>query len=205
VASARPAHTPAPAANGEPTLEDYDYDLASFNRAHSRWSVNQVLQEERQAAEASRQRQTFQESMNSYAERAEAFVEQHPDYPEAIDEFFSTYQPSQEIQLAIIGHERGPEIAYYVANNDDEAFTLANTLPQNSAAAVARVLRRMDAAQQAAAPVAANPLPAAPVKQVSQAPAPTRVVGGRAAAVIPPQKLTDDEWYKADREQRRKR
>jgi hypothetical protein len=187
------------AAEGEPTLEGHNYDLEAYTRAHSRWGAEQIIKERETAASEQRERQTFQQTMDSYAERAAEFEESHPDYREAIDGFFADYQPSREIQLAIIGHERGPEIAYYVANSDDEAFTLANTLPQNAAAAVSRLIKRMDAAQQA--PIPSPP----PVRTISQAPAPTPRVGGRSVAVVPPEKQTDDDWYRADLERRRKR
>jgi len=188
------------AAEGEPTLEGHDYDLEAYTRAHSRWAAEQIIKEREETARQNSERQTFQEKMDSYAERAAEFEESHPDYREAIDGFLADYQPSREIQLAIIGHERGPEIAYYVANSDDEAFTLANTLPQNAAAAVSRLIKRMDAAQQA-------PIPSPPpqVRTISQAPAPTPRVGGRSVAVVPPEKQTDDDWYRADLERRRKR
>jgi len=198
--SSQPQNNRGAAADGEPTLEGHDYDLEAYTRAHSRWAAEQIIRERETAANEQRERQTFQEKMDSYAERAAEFEESHPDYREAIDGFFADYQPSREIQLAIIGHERGPEIAYYVANSDDEAFTLANTLPQNAAAAVSRLIKRMDAAQQA--PI---PSPPSPVRTISQAPAPTPRVGGRSVAVVPPEKQTDDDWYRADLERRRKR
>jgi hypothetical protein len=189
---------PAPS-DGEPTLADHDYDLESYNRAHARWVVREELKTERQNAEAATAQKAQQDALTSYQERVWAFEESHPDYLEAVDGFFNEYQPGPEVQMAVIRHERGPEIAYYIANNDDEAFAIANTLPRNAEAAIARLVKRMDATQQAPIPTAQ------PVRAISQAPAPTPRVGGRSVVQPPPEKMTDDAWYKAEKERLRKR
>lgn len=194
-----PERTASKPSDGEPTLEDFDYNLEDFSRAHARWTVRQELQQERQRAEAETAQKTQQDALTAYQQRAMEFEAEHPDYLEAVDTFFANYQPSQQIQMAVIRHERGPEIAYYIANNDDEAWTIANTLPQNAEAAIARLVKRMDATQQAPIP------PAPPVRAISNAPAPTPRVASRSAVTIPPEKQTDDDWYKADRERRRPR
>lgn len=198
--TAHPQRTAPAPSEGEPSLADFDYDLEAYNRAHARWVVREELKQDRERAEAASAQKTQHEVLTAYQERALQFEAEHPDYLEAVDTFFATYQPSQQVQMAVIRHERGPEIAYYIANNDDEAWNIANTLPQNAEAAIARLVKRMDATQQA--PI---PAPAPQVRTISQAPAPTPKVGGRSVAVPPPEKMTDDDWYKADRERRRPR
>lgn len=197
--SAQPQRTASGPSDGEPTLADFDYNLEDYQRAHSRWTYQELSKQDRAQAEAATAHKAQHDALTAYQERALAFEAEHPDYLEAVDTFFSTYQPSQQVQMAVIRHDRGPEIAYYIANNDDEAWTIANTLPQNADAAIARLVKRMDATQQAPNP------PAPPVRAISQAPAPAPRVGGRSVAVVPPEKQTDDDWYKADVERRRKR
>lgn len=192
----RTANAPS---EGEPTLADFDYNLEDYNRAHARWVFREEMKQERERADAASAQKTQHEALSAYQQRAMEFETEHPDYLEAVDGFFANYQPSQEIQMAIIRHERGPEIAYYIANNDDEAFGIANTLPQNAAAAVARLVKRMDATQQA------PNSPPTPVRAISQAPAPIPRVGGRSVTQPPPEKMTDDEWYEIEKKSRRKR
>lgn len=209
----------AEAEDAEPTLEQFDYDIEKYTRAHSQWAVQNAQKVSKAEAEAATARESQQQMFDSYNERLAAFEAEHPDFREAVDSI--EYDLSKEVGVAILAHERGPEIAYYVANNDDEAFNLANTLPQNAAKAIERLVKRMDAAQQASQPSptqdepetpadpvtkalkAANATPAA--KPISKAPAPTPTVGGRSTVDVPPEKQTDDDWYKADRERRRKR
>jgi hypothetical protein len=102
-----------------------------------------------------------------------------------------------------MAHENGPLIAYHLANDDEALFHIASIRPELQAAAVERLAARLSAAQQPAdaPPVAIAP----PIKPITQAPPPPPRVGGRAVAETPAEKLTDDDWYRADREKRRKR
>jgi hypothetical protein len=102
----------------------------------------------------------------------------------------------------------GPEIAYHLGNNDDDAFQLASIQPHLAAAAVDRLAKRLLAAHEApgiAAPAAPIPTPSRIAPPVSKAPAPLPSVGGRSPVATPPEKMTDDQWYAQDREKRRKR
>jgi hypothetical protein len=204
-------------ADAEPTLEQFDYDIEKYTRAHTQWGIRNAQKTSKAEAEAATARESQQQMFDSYNERLAAFEAEHPDFQEAVNSI--EYDLSREVGLAILAHERGPEIAYYIANNDDEAFNLANTLPQNAAKAVDRLIKRMDAAQQASQPdPQRDPEPADPVtaalkaananpaaKPISKAPAPTPTVAGRSVVKVPPEKQTDDDWYKADKERRRKR
>lgn len=189
----------------EPSLEDFDYDMAAFNRAHAKWAVSQEFAAREQNNKKAEDSRKQQELVSAYQQRAAMFVEDHPDFIEVADSI--PHPLSQEVQAAIMAHERGPEIAYHLGNNDDDAWTLSNTLPHNAKAAVERIVKRLTAAPTTPETPAAqtNTLAQTTSKPVTRAPQPPATVGGRSPSETPPEKLTDDEWYKRDVEKRRKR
>lgn len=189
----------------EPTLEDFDWDMTAFNKAHTKWSVDQALSEREKSTKQAEDARKQQELVTSYNDRAATFAEDHPDFTEAVGSI--PYQLSNEIQAAIMAHERGPEIAYHLANNDDDAFNLSNVLPHVAAAAVERLAKRITAAPQKPESTAAttNQLAQPAAKPITNAPKPPATVTGRTPTDVPAEKLTDDEWYRRDKESRRKR
>lgn len=201
----QPAKDSGASGDKEPTLEDFDFDMAAFNRAHADWAVQKALaardNSNKQAEDARKQ----QELSIAYQQRMATFAEDHPDFLEVVGSI--PHQLSPEVQAAIMAHERGPEIAYHLGNNDDDAWTLSNTLPHNAAAAVDRLVKRLSAAHNTpeTPPAQANPLAQKPSKPVTSAPKPPATVGGRSPSDTPPEKLTDDEWYSRDVERCRKR
>ncbi|MFD0130192.1 hypothetical protein ACFQ6N_40240 [Kitasatospora sp. NPDC056446] len=189
-----------------PTMETAGYDPEELARQTARYEVQQARQqwEEQQKSESAARSE--QEKVQAYAHRAQAFASQNPDFEEVVGSI-----PQQflipELQKAVMVHERGPEIAYRLAQNEDELFQLATTRPELIDWAVARFASRLDAAppQQEAEPAPPAFAPTPTNKPISQAPAPAPRVSGRAPTETPPEKLTDDDWYRRDREQRRKR
>lgn len=205
---ARPQQQPATTqhrqpvkADGEPTLEDYDFNVAEFQRAHSQWAVQNALKSEREKSQQAETSKQQQQVVDTYNERIADFADEHPDFPEVVGSI--AFPLSPEIQLAIMAHEKGAEIAYHLGNNDDDAFSLASIQPHLATAAVDRLASRLTAAPAPApAPTSTN---TQPQKPVSQAPAPAPSVSGRSPTETPPEKLTDDQWYARDVEKRRKR
>lgn len=185
-----------------PQLEDFDYDMSAWSTARDAWVIEQagkrITEQQKQAEEQRRQ----QEITTSYAQRADEFAATHEDFDEVVGSI--AYPLHASLQAAIQAHPRGPEIAYHLGNNDDDAFQLASVQPQLAAAAVERLAARLSAAPAAPQPTALT-TQAAPAKPITQAPPPPPTVGGRAATEVPPHKLTDDEWYRRERERTRKR
>lgn len=198
--AATPQRSASQPVSDEPTLEQHNYDLAAYQRAHTSWAMRNERekweQEQKTQAEQARQRETFE----TYQQRVYEFADSHPDFPEVVGSI--AYPLSDDLQAAIAAHPQGPELAYHLGLNDDEAFALASIQPHLAAAAVERLAKRLSAAPAAPpAPIA----PIAPPKPITQAPPPPPTVGGRAPTETPAEKLTDDDWYKRDREKRRKR
>lgn len=210
----------APAGQGsnddpEPTLEGCDFDVAAYTRAYTKWELRQQSKARESAQQQETDTRKFEETRQNYVARIDEFAEANPDFYETVDSL--EYPLSHEVQLAIMVHEKGPAIAYHIANNEDDAITLSGTPPHLAAVAVKRIAARLDAApasnegepgnagaENLLAP-APNRTAASAAKPITKAPAPAPTLGGRAGTKTPPEKMTDDEWYAADKESRRKR
>lgn len=194
-------NTPQRQSQGAPTLEQYNYDFTAWNEANREYLIDQAKQgwtKEQKQAETQRQQQ---ETIQRYEQRAAEFADDHPDFVEvvgSIDPQFLTV----EVQAAIMGHEMGPQIAYHLANHEDDLWQLASIRADLMPAAVARLASRLGAAPPA--PVQAS-APTPQPKPITQAPPPPPTVAGRSPSETPAEKLTDDEWYRRDRDKRRKR
>lgn len=180
-------------ADQKPTLEEHNFDQDAYIEAMAEWKAQELLQKQTEQQKKADQERRQREATETYAQRVAAFADDHPDFPEVVGSI--PYPLSNELQAAIMAHESGPEIAYHIGNNDDDAFALASTAPHLAAAAVERLAKRLTAA-----PKAPNP---EPKKPVSQTPAPPPTVSGRKPTDVPPEKMTDDEWFKREQAKRR--
>lgn len=186
---------PAPAKGEKPKLEDYNFDQEQYLEALADYKAGERIaahQAEQQQADTQRQQQEIEAA---YTQRIASFADEHPDFPEVVGSI--PYPLSPDVQAAIMAHENGPEIAYHLGTNDDEAFALASIQPHLASAAVERLASRLTAAPKTPQTTSSKP--------VSKAPAPAPTVSGRSPTEIPPEKLTDDEWFKRERERARKR
>ncbi|ETE30581.1 hypothetical protein B398_09855, partial [Xylella fastidiosa 32] len=119
--STRSSHTPQTGQEGAPGLEDYAYNWnewvdARFSHLFQQW------QQEQQQAETVRQQHSAQ---TRYEARAAEFVNAHPDFYETVGSMdLSLLSPA--VQAAVIQHEKGPEIAYHLATQDDALWSLAS-------------------------------------------------------------------------------
>lgn len=176
----------------KPTLEEHDFDQDAYIEAMAEWKAQELLQKQTEQQKKAEQERRQRETSDTYNHRVADFTDEHPDFPEVVSSI--PYPMSDELQSAIMAHESGPAIAYHLGNNDDDAFLLASTAPHLAAAAVERLAKRLTAA-----PKAPTPTP----KPVSQTPAPTPTVSGRNPTEVPPEKMTDDEWFKREQAKRR--
>lgn len=191
-----PATNPGAPEPGEPTLDQYDFDLVAFQRAHSAWAVEKALKQREETTKQAETARQQRENVAAYQQKAAEFAEDHPDFFEvvgSIDPQFLT----NELQAAVMAHEHGAAIAYHLATNDDDLWQLASIRAELMPAAVARLASRLTATPPQAP---AQPIPSKPV---SQAPPPAPIVSGRAPSPVPAEKLTDDEWFKREQAKRR--
>lgn len=200
--SAAPQNAPRQTARDSgPKLEDFNYDLDAYQAARDAYVIEQArtgFTEQQQQAEAQRRER---ETWTTYEQRVAEFADEHPDFLEVVGSI--AYPLPLELQAVIAAHPQGPQLAYHLGNNDDEAFQLASIQPHLAAAAVDRLAARLSAAPPASTQPVAPAAP--PAKPISQAPPPPPTVGARATTETPAEKLTDDQWYERERAKRRKR
>ncbi|WP_396615506.1 hypothetical protein ACHZ97_14635 [Lysobacter soli] len=199
---------PAAAPEGKPTLESCNYDLEEYAEKLSDWKLEQHARSSAEKAQKDTEKKTFEETIQSYETKRLAFIEEHPDFEEVVGTVDPRYL-TQELQMAVISHPDGPALAYHLATNEDDLFDIASRRPELYGDALNRLSKRLSAAPSQPETPAPDPTPVAiakaPAKPISQAPAPTPTVSGRAPAVVDESKLTDEEWFKREKEKARKR
>lgn len=176
----------------EPTLEQSNFDQGAHARAMAEWAAQEAVGQYKFTQQQETAQRRLQEVTDGYNAKVASFTAEHPDFQEKV--LAIPYQPSEAVQLAIMTHEKGPEIAYALANDDDLAFQLASIQPHLAAAAVERVASRLTAAPE----VPTTPQPVAPqatVRPVSKAPPPVQTVSGKSPTETPPEKMTDAQWW----------
>lgn len=183
-----------------PTLEEFNYDLTAFQQARDQWVIQQAEKgwTAKQQQQAAQQRE--QATWSTYETKAAEFADTNPDFLEVVSSI--AYPLTDAAQAAIAAHENGPAIAYHLGNNDDDAYELARTPPHLADAAVRRLATRLSAAPPPVIPAAQAP---AKPKPITQAPAPAPTVSGRSPTEIPPEKMTDDQWFERRKADSRKR
>lgn len=195
------------ATDAEPTLESCDYDYQKWQRELTRWTIREENRAQQQSQQQATQQQDFQKTLDTYSERVAEFVDDHPDWEDTIGSM--QFVPPPQSQIAIMQHPRGVEVTYFLAKNPEEALRFAQTPPQYVPGALELIASRLSAAQSEAPSVPAaetQPAPVAqPVRKISAAPAPIPAASGKSSTAPAPEKMTDDDWYKADKERRRKR
>lgn len=178
----------------EPTLEQSNFDAAAHTKATAEWAAQQAVDQYKFQQQQEIAQRLIQEVTSGYNTKVAEFSQAHPDFAQKVMAIPKYLEPSEAVQLAIMTHENGPEIAYALANDDDLAFQLASIQPHLAAAAVDRIASRLAAAQEAPQP---TPPPAAipNARPVSKAPPPVPTVSGKSPTETPVEKLTDQQWW----------
>jgi hypothetical protein len=187
-----------------PTLEDHGYDFNAWQQADTDWVERQAERRAAQLYDQRAQQAREQETWQTYESKVAEFANDHEDFYEVVG---SIPPLPLELQAAIAAHPQGPAIAYHLGNTPSDLLAYANTSPQFAGLALQQLAARLSAAPSPSvqSPVVAPPAAPAPTKPISQAPPPPPTVGGRSPTETPPEKLTDDEWYRRERERQRKR
>lgn len=149
--------TPEATVSGEPKLEDFDFDMTAFNRAHYKW----MRDEERKQEAIVKVQKTF-------VEKESAFEAEHPDYREVA--YAPTLPMTQEMVRVILETDDPPAVAYYLGKNPGEAADIAQMQPLAAARAIGRIEAKLSA--PASAPVREPP------KKTTNAPPPPKTVSG---------------------------
>lgn len=169
----QPRNTPQqPVEPTRPKLEDFqDYD--QYVEALSEWKADQKYSQRESARRQEEMRQRaaheFQKLQSTYAERQNKVSQKYEDYE---DVALNPAVPiNQTMANAILMSEQGPDIAYYLGKNLEEAHRIANLPPLLAVKELGKIEAKLTL--ESAEPT--------PTKQASNAPAPIAPVGGRSA------------------------
>ena len=157
--------TPKPP-EGEPKLEQFDYDPEKYGTAKAEYAEKRALQKEEQRRREETFNQTKQRLVSNWEEKLSAAEDKVDD----LDERVANLRPTNSLMIAIMDAENGPEIAQYLLKHPVEDKRIGSL----SEIAQIREIGKLEARLLSEAPK-----PKAP----SKAPAPITPLTGAASIV----------------------
>lgn len=182
---------PKVAIEGKPTLDQFDsYD--EYTEAITDWKLDQRDTVRQQTESKRAEENRLAEAQKSFTEKSEKFRAITPDYDDVMAEI-ADVELSQGMNEAVIGSDLAAQLAYYFGKNPDEFERINELSPMQ----IGREIGKLEAKLATDAPK--------PPKQ-SNAPEPIKPVGASKSTVTPDvNKMSDAEWDKWDRENKRKK
>ena len=200
----KPADTPGQDEDPEPkrpTRADYAdpeaWDAAVLAYADERadWTARTAVKKAESAAESKRQQETAEQAQRAMIEAHSARVEKaKTKYAD-----FSSKAEAPDVSItipmaqAIIAHEQGPDIQYYLGTNPDEAARISKLPVPSQLLELGMIAATLREAPKATA------APAAPAKPITAAPAPIKPKAEGTASVTKPIEEMSMEEYAAMR------
>lgn len=158
------------------TYEEYIAAMADY-KAEQKFREWETRQKQAEAQRAKAEQQT------AFQKRAEEFRLAHPDFDEVV--FSSGTAISEPMAEAIAISERGPQVAYYLGNNPEEARRLFDLSLRNPIAA-AREIGLLEGKLSLPQP-----------RTTTKAPPPIQPLSAGGGTLSPdPEQMTMDEWVK---------
>lgn len=180
---------PREADPAEPTIDKYS-NIEHYVADKAKWVANQEIQrtltENARMSRQEQENQSHAQAMQQWAVRLEAATAEMPDFEDVIAS--STVPMSGAMERAIVESDVGPKLAYWLAQNPEEAFKISQLPPTRAFAQLGRIEERLITAK-----------PATP--KASTAPPPIKPVGTRASVSKDPDQMGTDEWMKWRRDQ----
>lgn len=162
--------------------DEYRKARVSYEDKLDTWKSSQRQNTEFQE----RQNAELQENLSKFNERAAKMRKKYADFDDAINEPVFTPVMSREITAS----DFGAEIGYYLAKNPAEALKLSKLPPTGVAKEIGKLEVKFSQATK---------------KLNSNAPPPITPIKGDDVPVKDPKKMTDDEWYQWDKQQKLKK
>lgn len=176
-------HQAKPATSDAPKYEDFQ-DFDAYSRAVARYEAKQEIESTlnaHQKVEAERKAQAAQAATaETWAKRAAAARAEMPDFDEVVSSSDITLFKDPSVSQAIIESNIGPQIAYYLASNPDEADEIADMTGFAAIRAIGRLEAKLEGGKAS----------------VTKTPAPIKPVGQRASAEKSPNDMTNEEFAK---------
>lgn len=168
-----------------PTREEFDHDEAKYLDALEKYFDARAETRAQEALKKDREQREMAERANTFEKRQEEFAKSKSDYREKVLE--NEFLPiTADMAKVIQASEIGPEIAYYLAENEEKAAVIAKLDPFLQARELGRIEALLEANKKAPA-----------VPQVSKAPPPPPKIEATEPAIEKdPSKMTDAEFRK---------
>ena len=180
---------PIPTDRPVPPVESDFIDPKEYRDARFKYEDDSEIwrSRQRQTVESqTKQEQERAENWENYEQNAETMREKYDDFDETTTQNIFT----PEMRDAIIAQENGPSIGYFLAKNPNELFRISR-LPQKQ---MEKELWKLD-----------SKFSLATKKIISGAPLPLNPVKGDDVVGKDPSKMTDEEWFKWDKQQKLKK
>ena len=172
-----------PANDGEPTIDKFDnFDeyVAAKAEYIAKKQIESTLTEREKHQRAAYEAAERTKTADSWNKRIAAATAEMPDFEEVLAS--SDVPMTAPMQQAIMESDIGPKLAYYLANNPDEAEKIAGMSPIGAIRTLGRIEERL-----------AN---AKPEVKTTNAPPPLKPVGVKAVVTKDPGKMSDAEYEK---------
>ena len=168
--------------NSEPKIENYD-NFDTYVAAKAEWIASRKIEETLTERERKQQEQRTNyerhQVQTTWAKRVSEATAEMPDFEEVIAS--SEVPMTEPMQSAIMESDIGPKLAYWLANNPDEASKIAGMSPISAIRALGRIEERLQTQ---------------PAKKPTSAPEPIKPVGARATVKKNPGQMSDAEYAK---------
>ena len=163
------------APEGEPKLEQFDYDPEKYATAKAEYAKTQAAKEleTKQKAETAKQAQA--KLLTAWEEKVTRAEDKYDDWQEKVGEL----QPTNALISAIMEADNGEDVAYYLGTHPKEAQRLAQLSPLSQVREIGKLEAKLASTPEK---------PKAP----SKAPAPITPLKGVAATAAPEPSESDD-------------
>lgn len=140
------------------TLKDFEYDEGKYTAYLFEMARSEAVEAARKEASSWRQQQESQTRRQSFETRLGDFADDHPDFYDG----WETTPISQPMAEAIESSDMGPEVAYYLKNNQDAALKIFHLPPVLAAKEIGRIEAQLsvEKAKASQKPVSKAPAPA---------------------------------------------
>jgi hypothetical protein len=140
---------------GKPKLDDFE-STEDWVEALADWKVEQKQKMTAQEAEAARQQEETNKIIKAFDRKTAKFEQTHPDFQDVMDDL-KDYTIPGYIMEAVMTSDLGPDVAYFLGQNQEE---LENILDKSPAAAVRAIGRLEVKLEKSSEPIEKTKAPA---------------------------------------------
>ena len=160
------------AQTGKPATEQFG-TYEEYLEALAKYTVTEERKKAQQEDEAKKAHETTKQKVATYAERADKARETLADFDDVVDQDLPI---SQAMVESITDSEIGPQIAYYLGKNPQEALRIAKLPPMAAAREIGKLEAKLtpaDEPEKTETTPSKAPKPPSPVKGATTSPGPS--------------------------------